>query len=181
VASSLFSACARRTLPPASAATRTSSFGQLLPPTRASSIWTGMARARGVPERRAACAARSMPSCRSRNPALQVHRRDARASRTDLEYRPEPHLKRLVRSLQQRARRQTRLVAAFGTLEQDAITRGPHAGALVARAGRLAAPSRLDPVPAVAASYKSPTLLGVAHCGLMQSKVSRAVGLRSSS
>src|SRR5215475_9844138 len=78
--------------------------------------------------------------------ALQIHRRDARAARADLEYRPEPHLQRFARLLKHRARRQARLVTTVRTFEQDAIALGPHAGALAASAGRLATPSRLDPV-----------------------------------
>lgn len=45
----------------------------------------------------------------------QVHGRDARAARADLEDRPEPHFQRLVGLLQQRAGGERRLVAPSTT------------------------------------------------------------------
>src|SRR5581483_11591504 len=68
--------------------------------------------------------------------------------RGDLEHRPEPHLERLPGLLQQRARRQARLVVAVATLEQEATALGPHALAAAAGAHRLTTPARLDPIGA---------------------------------
>jgi hypothetical protein len=41
-----------------------------------------------------------------------------------------PHIQRFARHRKHRARRQARLVTTVGIFEQEAITLGPHAGAL---------------------------------------------------
>src|SRR6185503_8545645 len=88
--------------------------------------------------------------------ALQFLGRDAVAPRGDLEHRPEPHLERLPGLLQQRARRQARLVVAVAALEQKATALGPHALAAAARACRLAAPARLNPIGAASFLGRKP-------------------------
>src|SRR5262245_11160477 len=134
---------------PASAATGTSSFARTFAPRtpRRSARKGRVVRAPGAPEPRAACAANSTPSCRSRSPGCAANPSPrcpcgARRSRIP----PGTTLQRFARLLKHRARRQARLVTTVGTFEQEAIALGPHAGGLAARAGRLAIPSRLHPV-----------------------------------
>src|SRR5262249_49753752 len=74
----------------------------------------------------------------------------------DLEHRPEPDLERLPGLLQQRARREARLVVAVAALEQEATALGPHALAAAAGARRLATPARLDPIGAAGFLRRKP-------------------------
>jgi len=79
---------------------------------------------------------------------LQVLGRDAVAAGADLENRAKPYLEGLPRLLQQRARRQARLMAAVRTLEQEAVALAPHSRRATARTRGRVAPARLDPVGA---------------------------------
>jgi hypothetical protein len=56
---------------------------------------------------------------------LQLFGGDAVAPRGNLEHRLEPDLERLPGLLQQRARREARLVVAISALEQEAAALGP--------------------------------------------------------
>ena len=77
--------------------------------------------------------------------ALQILGRNAIATRADLEHRSEPRLERFACAGQDRAGCQARLMAAFRALKQRAAAFRPNARAVAFMAGRLPAPSRLDP------------------------------------
>ena len=152
VPASLFSAWARRTLPLASAATRTSSLcGPPLPRRAPRRLHERADRLTVRAHHRRAQLVQPGPGGlvgAEAHDALQVLARDARAARRDLEDRAERHLQGLARFLQHRPRREARLMAAVGALERGALADRPHALALAPRTGRLAAPTRLDQIGA---------------------------------
>src|SRR5436305_8809583 len=67
-------------------------------------------------------------------------------------------LKGLSRLLQQRARRQARLVAAIRTLKQEAVALAPQSRRATARTHGRVAPARLDPVGATVFFGRKPGL-----------------------